>query len=154
MKRRNFECRTIADDLDVPPVLEDPCESIVQQHFKDECDISSIIKKYTRTGELPVVAWNRKGFYADVTPEAYQSSFGMLAKVDEYFDALSASRKLQFDNDPAKFVDFITNPANMELAINMGYLERSQEQAQPVGTNIPLDNISPGDTKVNNEEKK
>ena len=106
-------------------------ESLAVQSERDECDINTIVRRFGLTGHLPVGV--RMPSYGDfVGVSDYQSALHAIMDADDAFLAMPAEVRTRFDNDPAKFVDFCADPANMEEAVKLGLVPASQ-QGDPEG---------------------
>ena len=96
--------------------------SMTQQHFKDECDIDRILRKYNKTGFLvnPLEA-RRPAKWGDFSSVAdYQASMNRLVQVQEAFEALPSRVRERFRNDPMQMLAFLEDPANKDEAIKLG----------------------------------
>lgn len=96
--------------------------SRTQQHFKDECDIDRILKKYSETGFLvnPLEP-RRPAKWGDFSSVAdYQASMNRLVQVQEAFDALPSRVRERFRNDPMQMLAFLEDSANKDEAIKLG----------------------------------
>ena len=95
-------------------------ESLTQQHFLQECDIKTIIKKHDRTGIINHV--NRGvaqyGDYSEV--HEYREALDLINNAQESFMGLPADVRKIFDNDPGEFFEFATNPDNAERMVELG----------------------------------
>lgn len=90
-----------------------------QQHFKDECDINTIVRRFGVTGELPV--GTRAPTYGDFTGVSdFQTAMNAVARANEAFDALPASWRKRFDHDPQKFLEFCEKAENRDEAVRLG----------------------------------
>lgn len=99
--------------------------SMAQQHFKDECDVNNILRKYESTGLVTHVA-NGTPSYGDFSSVLeFQEAQNILIEAQDAFDALPASLRKRFDNDPALMLEFIENPDNREEAEKLGLLNKS-----------------------------
>mgnify|MGYP002599037608 CR=1 FL=1 len=99
--------------------------SLTQQHFKDECDVNNILRKYESTGLVTHVA-NGTPSYGDFSSVLeFQQAQNILIEAQDAFDALPASLRKRFDNDPAVMLEFIENPDNREEAEKLGLLNKS-----------------------------
>jgi len=77
-------------------------ESLVQQHFVDEVDINSIMRRFGVTGQLP--RGNLGGVYGDFTGITdYESAAEAVRRADEGFMRLPADVRDRFGNDPGTF---------------------------------------------------
>lgn len=126
---------------DTPPDPGIECldESLTQQHFADQCDINNILADYQNTGVLPEKAG---AIYGDFTSyDDFATNFNRLREAQEAFNQLPADLRFKFHNDPALFIDFALNPANLPEMHKMGFTNENYkpvDQAQPAPvTNEP-----------------
>lgn len=100
--------------------LSCPEETMTQQHDKDEADINVLVRRFGVTGELPQVTVTP--VYADFTEVAndYHSAMELILQADRSFMELPADVRLRFGNDPGVFVDFVSDPGNLEEMRAMG----------------------------------
>lgn len=93
---------------------------LTKQSFKDECDINQIVKRYETTGQLPdMIKTNPQ--YGDFSQVGtYMDSLEIVSKAHEQFEALNAHIRARFDNDPAKFLDFASDPKNLKEMVSLG----------------------------------
>lgn len=100
--------------------------SMTHQSMKAECDINNIMRKYERDG---IIAHRNtyEGQYGDFTelPQDYQSSLNAVLEAQEMFLTLPARVRAKFENDPASFLEFVSNPKNQDEMIELGLAERS-----------------------------
>lgn len=99
-------------------------ESYVQQQFKDDCDIHTIIDRFTRG--LPyrhMAVQPQYGDFSDV--QDYQEAQNVIARTKEYFDLLPSDLRARFANNPAEFLRFVNDPANTKEAIELGILQEA-----------------------------
>lgn len=97
--------------------------SMTKQADADSCDINKIMARYEKTGVLQHVALN-PGFYADVSavPD-YQAALAIVESADSLFASLPASIRGRFDNDPAAYLAFVSDPANRDEMEKLGLLK-------------------------------
>lgn len=83
--------------------------SMARQEFKEECDVNEIMARYEATGVLPNVG---EPFYFDFTtlPTDMREAMEIMRAGNEAFYTLPAKVRKEFDNDPARFVDFASQP--------------------------------------------
>lgn len=125
MKARSVVCRLVC-----------PEPTLAQQHMAEETNINTIVKRYGLTGTMPVPP--RLPTYGDFTGVFdYQSALEALNDADKSFEALPADVRTKFGNDPGKFVDFCSNPANISELRELGLAPKLQ--ASPSG----LDGVQP-----------
>lgn len=95
-------------------------ESLTHQEFKEESDINTIIDRFG-IGENPVqpMEWVTNVDIADA-PDNYMAVMNQLNEARDQFMALPAKVRSQFDNDPGKFVDFVSDPGNGDELVRLG----------------------------------
>lgn len=97
----------------------DPDLGRTKQAFKDECDINNIIKRYT----LPTILDSFEAIdhqFGDTTGIDYQDYQLKVAAGKTAFEELPAKIRLEFANDPAKFLDFVHDPENADRLVELG----------------------------------
>jgi len=103
--------------------------SLAKQSFRDECDINNILRQFNVTGELPVGSVQPQyGDFSGITD--YQSALNAVMAAQDSFLELPAKVRARFDNDPAVFLDFVSDEANRDEMKALGLL--SQETVQTV----------------------
>lgn len=94
--------------------------SMTQQHFKQECDINFILRKYQKTGLIDHVA-KHQGSYADLTDGVtFQEAINLIHDAQESFDTLPSSIRKKFNNNPQEFLDYVSDEANYDDLVAMG----------------------------------
>ena len=104
-------------------------KSRTQQHHAAECDIESIVASYKRNGiDIDKI----KGYmaplesmtFADASEvPSFQDAMNIVVAGQLAFDALPATVRARFSNDPSQFLDFVGNPANLREAEFLGLSE-------------------------------
>jgi phage internal scaffolding protein len=90
-----------------------------QQHHKSECDINEILRRFGKTGQMPVNAI--KGTFGDFSNAVdYHTAMNALIASESEFDALPSNIRKRFDNDPYELVKFIENPENFNEGVELG----------------------------------
>lgn len=91
-------------------------KSMTRQEFAAECDINNIMRGYENGRAWPGPAPGVEPVYFDFTsvPMDLQSALHYVQGAANEFMTLHANVRREFDNDPVKFVDFATNPANID----------------------------------------
>lgn len=94
-------------------------KSLAQQQFADESDINTIVRRFNLTGQLPDNV--RPPQYADFEGVFdFQSAMNAVRQAEESFMAMPADVRSRFVNDPQRFVEFCSNPANLDEARKLG----------------------------------
>lgn len=102
------------------------CEepSLAQQHFKEECDINTILQKFNITGLLPEAPLSpRYGDFSGIGD--YHSALNRVMAAREEFGALPAQIRARFDNDPSKLIEFLQDENNRPEAEELGLVEKA-----------------------------
>lgn len=105
-------------------------ETRTQQHFAEECDINTIVRRFGLTGQLPTDV--RQPVYGDYTGITdFQGAMQAVALARESFEQMPADVRARFQNDPAQFVEFCLDDKNADEARKLG-LRKPLEAPQPV----------------------
>lgn len=111
-----------------------PEKGRTKQSFKDECDINSIMAKYQKTGVLDFTRKNEPR-YGDCVGHEFNSAMLVVAQGKTMFHELPSSIRAFFENDPARFLDFVDDPDNYSKMAAMGLLIPAEpRKADPKGT--------------------
>nr|WAE43324.1 MAG: internal scaffolding protein [Microviridae sp.] len=110
--------------------------SRTQQQFKDECDINTIIDRYEKTGFLvdPTVPITRMPKYGDFTGIDFHAAQNVIASAQQTFDALPATLRYRFNNDPAEYIQFCSDEKNRAEAEELGLLDIPEPLEIPENT--------------------
>jgi len=114
------------------------CEdaSLAQQHFKEECDINTILEKFNITGLLPEQTLSPR--YGDFTGIGdYHTAMNRVLAVQDEFEALPAQIRARFNNDPAQLIEFMENSENRPEAEKLGLVEKATAEVVEVAQIIP-----------------
>lgn len=94
-------------------------EQMTVQSEKDNCDINVIVKRFGVTGQLPIVS--RLPTYGDFDSIFdFRSAMESVRSAQERFDALPSDVRKRFYNDPQMFVEFASDPKNLDEMRKMG----------------------------------
>lgn len=106
--------------------------SLTQQQFKDECDINKIMDRYLRTGVLSDPLDKRGtpkyGDYADLGN--YMDHMNKVVEANEMFEALPASIRKRFNNNPGDLIEFVMDENNRAEAELLGLIEKMEIKAE------------------------
>lgn len=125
--------------LDCQKAVEDGEKIMVEQSHKDMVDINNIVKRHG-VDMIAKVAALQEWRYDDVTGNDFQESMNAILRAKDTFNSVPSEIRKQFDNDPAKFMDFVHNPDNQEELVNMGLANPPVPEPEPVAvvvTNPP-----------------
>ena len=104
-----------------------------KQSFKKESDINNILKKFLKTGVISQSAINkRQATFADVSQIGdFADCHNRIVAAGAAFGTLPAAVRARFANTPAELLDFLSNPANRQEAIDLGIIPKPEELEQP-----------------------
>lgn len=93
--------------------------TLTKQSMQNECDINQIMAKYQKTGAITHLQNNRAnyGFADSIT---FHECLNIVTKAQSMFAELPSSIRKRFDQDPARFLDFVQNPENSDELVSMG----------------------------------
>lgn len=84
--------------------------SRTKQSFKDICDINNIVKRARKTNMIDHLNAGVPRFMDVSEVTDYRSALEAVERGQEHFMGLPADVREAFDNDPATYVDFLTDP--------------------------------------------
>ena len=114
------------------------CEdaSLAQQHFKEECDINTILEKFNITGLLPEQPLSPR--YGDFTGISdYHTAMNRVIAAQDEFEALPAQIRARFNNDPAQLIEFLENSENRPEAEDLGLVEKAAAEDAEAAKTTP-----------------
>lgn len=120
------------DEISTATALYCETPSLTQQQFKEECDINEIARRFGITGELPVNG--RAATYGDFTEvHDFHSAMNAIRQAEESFMALPGLVRERFGQDPQRFVEFCSDPANVEEMRKLGLAVPAASAAEDGG---------------------
>lgn len=106
--------------------------SRTKQSFKDECDLNLIMKRFKKVmgadylSRFQGYVGGQFGDFSGVTD--YRSAIEQVSQAREVFEALPAKVRARFENDPAQFLDFCHDPANVDEMVELGLATKGAPQ--------------------------
>jgi len=106
-----------------------------KQHFKDECTLNQVVRRWFETGELP--RQQRQLSYGDISQIGdLQDSINRVRRAEEAFSSLPAHIRAKLGNSPQRLIDAVTRADPKELAeLGLSSLlanpENASDQAKP-----------------------
>ena len=94
--------------------------SLAKQSFKNECDINQLMRKYQKTGVIEHLNTHQGDYGNFIGFEDYQISLNRILEAEDAFSTIPSEIRNKFSNDPAKFLEFVQNPANLAEMQEMG----------------------------------
>lgn len=134
--RTAYNYDTDAVSRETALVCDDP--SLAVQSEADECDINTIVRRFGLTGVLP--SGVRAPTYGDFTGVSdYREALEAIEAADESFYSMPADVRSRFQNDPARFVDFCSDPANLDEARRLGLAPPDESGLAPDSSGVKPD---------------
>lgn len=107
--------------LDCQQAIEDGEEVLVEQNHIQETNINEIIRRHgidliRKTAMLQSQTFQ----FDDVTGNDFQEAMEKVNKAQESFEQMPSELRAKFEYNPAKFLDFVQNPDNINEMVEMG----------------------------------
>ena len=112
--------------------------SMTQQQFKDEADINNIMARYQKTGVLvdPLTQVTRKPMFDDFSELGdFRDHQQAVIDAQEMFMQLPSRLRARFGNDPAELLQWLSNSANKDEAIELGLMSKPSEMTPEMPLN-------------------
>lgn len=104
--------------------------SLARQEFQAECDINTIVKRFGLDGKMPTNV--RRPMYGDFTSvNDFREALHAIEAARSSFASMPARVRARFENDPARFVEFCSNPANAAEAAELGLVDAPLPPVSP-----------------------
>lgn len=101
---------------------------LVKTNFKDECDINVIMRKYQKTGQLPLSS-RGEGVFGDFSQLGdYQSCMEVVLNTQQQFETLPASLRRRFGHDIERYLEYVNNPDNVKEMTELGMIDKPVEK--------------------------
>lgn len=109
-------------------------ESRTLQYFKDDCDISLIVSKFAKTGELPHQRSTPPVFGDFANPYDFQQALNLVNDMEDQFSSLPSKVRARFENDPRSFLEFVSDPRNVDELVSLGLAVKRPLEANSEGS--------------------
>lgn len=95
-------------------------ESMTQEHFREETEILNIIRRHDRNGVIDHINKGTAiyGDFSEITD--YRDMIHKLREADSAFAQVPSDIRKRFENDPARFFNFVTDSNNHKELADMG----------------------------------
>jgi phage internal scaffolding protein len=129
-----------------------PEESLVDQVGDGLINVNDIMKRFEKmptAEELQAAGLTTGGFYGDfINAPDYEEALQITGAAKAQFALLPAHVRGRFENDPVKFLDFVSDPKNGEECQRMGLKKPKEPPKEPeVGLKDVRDAIVAGQGK-------
>lgn len=123
------EVRNKFDRLSVPLDMEG-APSLTKQSMKNECDINQIMRRYAKTGAVAHVN-QHGGSYGFASAVSFHEAMSVVATAEQIFEGLPSKVRKRCGNDPAVFLAWVQDPANLEEVRKFGLAPPAKPDAEP-----------------------
>lgn len=108
--------------------------SMTKQEFKHECDINNVIKQFKPHHMHQMLVANlASGMYADLPDSVdYQEALHLVEEAKRQFLSVPAKVRERFGQDPAEFLAFTQDPANLEELRALGLAKPAEQPPAPL----------------------
>ncbi len=138
-----------AYDASVPSRLTFAATGRTEQSHIKACDINSIMAKYQKTGAIEHLA-KHPPKYGDVTGADFTAAQVLVAAHKSQFEELPSQIRTVFSNDPAEYLNFVTDPENESFLQTEG-LAGLLPQEEPSVEETATEAVSAPDTEAPTE---
>lgn len=113
--------------------------TLTKPQFASECDISNIINKFMRTGQLPVMNERPTIQSTEGLPDNFQDLMDSMVKVRQQFDTLPLEERNKFNNNPELWLEALANEKNVNEPEKIEEALASSTQEEGVREEAPQD---------------
>lgn len=105
-------------------------EDMTEQHHAESCDIHSIMRQADKTGIVTHLNQYEGSYGNFIDAPDFTTAMQQIAAAKSLFESVPSAIRSEFDNDPAKFLDFVQNPENKQAMDDYG-LDTSHFPVEP-----------------------
>lgn len=111
-------------------------ESRTKQSMAAATDINRMVERYQRSGVIPPVSIETPlyGDFSDVP--TYLDALNAVREAEANFMRLPAKIRARVENDPVRFMEFVTDPENADELVELGLATRDEVDSVH-GTAVP-----------------
>lgn len=114
-----------------------------KSEFANECDLNVLMERYRKAGVVPVPMG--EGVYMDTDIPDLPTAMQYMIEAENSFNSLPSDVRKEFDNDPVRFVEFATDPANIETLREWGLAAPAAVAPEPTLVRVVRDPDSVSD---------
>lgn len=111
-------------------------KSLARQESKDECDINFLMKRYKDHGVPPTMRVGEPRYFDCSDVPDFQTAMQTFIDAEAAFMQLPAAARKELDNDPAKFVEYASDPANLDQMRKWGLAPPEKAPDAPVKVEV------------------
>lgn len=124
---------------DASGIACNPEEGKTQQHFSEDADINTIVKRFGLTGMMPQnLRPPMTGDFTEMVTD-YRSALELVREADRQFMSLPPEARFRFNNDPHEFIRFVEDPKNLDEARKLGLAAPAAQPPSPAAPPGPTE---------------
>lgn len=110
-----------------------------KQALAEQLDVNKIVRKYGGVDQVAAAHSFEAVYGVDFNSIDIHQAIDMLDRASELFESVPSEIRAKFDNDAGKYIDFATNPQNLEQmrAWGMTNLPPVEPASPPAGGEPP-----------------
>lgn len=93
-----------------------------QQHFKDECDVNNIVKRFAQSGVVDHLA-SGSPRYGYCSSQSFTEAQFLVAEVRSNFERLPSATRAHFNNDAAEYIAAHDDEERRDELVTLGLAE-------------------------------
>ena len=105
--------------------------SRTKQSFSDAADINFIMKKFAKTGQLAGDLQTGMTFGDYDNADDYHTALNKVRAAERSFAEMPAEIRARMKNDPGVFMDFVSDPENLDEGIQLGLFDPPEDWVHP-----------------------
>lgn len=112
-------------------------KSKTQQHHSNDCNVNTIMEKYSATGILKNSGKQIPNFADQTSQLQYIDALQLVIDAEAEFNSLPAQIRARFKNSPAEYLDFFSDEANLPEAQKLGLVPSPPKEPAHSGAPAP-----------------
>lgn len=105
---------------------------ITEQNHKGSVDINEIVRKTAGGFDRIAATANITALSYDTNPyNDFEEMMTLVAKGKQAFESLPHEVREEFNNNPAKYMDYVRNPENKDDLVKRGWVEPPPKEPAP-----------------------
>lgn len=125
----NYDQAVVSKETAFRQDPDEPCE--VQQQFKEECDINTIIERFGLAGTVPEnFRMPLSGDFTGISD--FHQAVNLVKEAEAGFMQLPADLRKEFGHDPARLMAFLDDEKNRPKAEELGLVNKPPEKTRDV----------------------
>jgi len=109
--------------------------TMTKQALKDDADVNNIIKRYNKI-DLYADAMELEAIYGEIDSMDLREAMDKVNASEEAFMKVPSEIRGQFENDAGKWIDYATDPANIDQMREWGFVNPEPPEEQPTKVEV------------------